>query len=78
MIMKFSGPFGFEFDQYGKELDREKIDGGIILVSSSVDDFNNITTSWERNSVESSCPGIDGKSGLVRFPSGALLEVISH
>jgi|TARA_B110000116_G_scaffold11296_1_gene9188 hypothetical protein len=78
MMMKFSGPFGFEFDQYGKELDREKIDGGIILVSSSVDDFNNITTSWERNSVESSCPGIDGKSGLVRFPSGALLEVISH
>lgn len=78
MMLKFSGPFGFEFDQYGKELDREKIDGGIILVSSSVDDFNNITTSWERNSVESSCPGIDGKSGLVRFPSGALLEVISH
>jgi hypothetical protein len=78
MMLKFSGPFGFEFDQYGKELDREEIDGGIILVSASVDDFTNIGKSWERDPVDSSCPGIEGKSSLVRFPSGALLEVVSH
>jgi small neutral amino acid transporter SnatA (MarC family) len=77
-MMKFSGPFGFEFDEYGKELDTTKVAGGIILVSASVDALTSIDSSPQINdSFTSRCPGLKGRSSLVRFPSGALLEVVA-
>jgi hypothetical protein len=77
MMIKFSGPFGFEFDEYGKELDTTKVAGGIILVSASVDALTSIDSSPQINeSLTSRCPGLKGRSSLVRFPSGALLEVM--
>jgi len=76
MMMKFSGPFGFEFDEYGKAPVTTQVPGGIMLVSASVDTHSGTDLSWEHNSSISSCLGIQGRSRLVRFPSGALLEVV--
>jgi|TARA_B110000967_G_scaffold198847_1_gene232462 hypothetical protein len=77
MMMKFSGPFGFEFDQYGKGVDKQQSTGGIILVSASVDSLNSTITSLDGTPATSSCPGIQGQSELVSFPSGALLELVA-
>ena len=77
MMLKFSGPFGFEFDEYGKERETTKVPGGVILVSASIDALTSIDSSPQANdSVTSSCAGLKGRSSLIRFPSGALLEVV--
>lgn len=77
MLMKFAGPFGFEFDQYAGEIEVEQAKGGIVLVSASVEALTNTKDIWARKPTDSSCPGVQGQSGLVRFPSGALLEVLA-
>lgn len=77
MMMKFSGPFGFEFDEYGNASERAQAPGGIILVSASVDSLTSIDSSGQYNGTVSTCVGIQGRSSLVRFPSGALLEVVA-
>ena len=76
MMLKFSGPFGFEFDEYRKASDRPQGPGGIILVSASVDTLTSINSSRQFDTV-SSCPGIQGRSSLIQLPSGALLEVVA-
>jgi hypothetical protein len=76
MMLKFSGPFGFEFDEYRKSSDRPQGPGGIILVSASVDTLTSINSSRQFDTV-SSCPGIQGRSSLIQLPSGALLEVVA-
>ena len=77
MLMKFAGPFGFEFDQYKTALPTKTIDGGIVLVSASVDSFDKANVDWLRGPTQSKCVGLSGHTGLVQFPSGAKLEVLS-
>ena len=77
MLMKFAGPFGLEFDQYKTALPSKTIDGGIILVSASVDSFDKANVDWLRGPTQSRCVGLGGHTGLVQFPSGAKLEVLS-
>ena len=77
MLLKFAGPYGLEFDQYQTASSSSAIDGGIVLVSASVDSFETSDIDWLRKPSQSNCDGLDGETGLLEFPSGAKLEVIA-
>ena len=77
MLLKFAGPYGLEFDQYQTASSASAIDGGVVLVSASVDSFETSDIDWLRKPSQSNCDGLDGETGLLEFPSGAKLEVIT-
>ena len=77
MLLKFAGPYGLEFDQYNTASSTSAIDGGVVLVSASVDSFEAANIDWLRKPAQSNCTGLNGKTGLLEFPSGAKLEVIT-
>ncbi|MAA54842.1 MAG: hypothetical protein CMK43_06665 [Porticoccaceae bacterium] len=77
MLVKFAGPFGLEFDQYQTALPTKAVSGGIVLVSASVDSIDKANVDWIREPTQSRCVGLSGKTGLLQFPSGAKLEVLS-
>ncbi len=76
MMMKMSGPFGFEFDEYASEVEITDASGGIELVSVSVDTLAG-EYDWSQHPKESKCSGLSGYSGLLEFPSGANLQVLA-
>ena len=76
MLLKFAGPFGFEFDEYRNESKSQSADGGIVLVSASVNGFIGNLGVWSRKPSASHCPHIAGPSGLITLPSGAKLELL--
>jgi len=76
MMMKMSGPFGFEFDEYASEVEVSNVSGGIELVSVSADTLAG-EYDWSEFPKESQCSGLSGYSGLLEFPSGANLQVLA-
>ena len=76
MMMKMSGPFGFEFDEYASEVEVSNVSGGIELVSVSADTLAG-EYDWSDFPKESQCSGLSGYSGLLEFPSGANLQVLA-
>ncbi len=76
MMMKMSGPFGFEFDEYASEVEISNVSGGIELVSVSADTLAG-EYDWSEFPKESQCSGLSGYSGLLEFPSGANLQVLA-
>ena len=76
MMMKMSGPFGFEFDEYASEVEISNVSGGIELVSVSADTLAG-EYDWSEFPKESKCSGLSGYSGLLEFPSGANLQVLA-
>ncbi len=76
MMMKMSGPFGFEFDEYASEVEITDASGGIELVSVSADTLAG-EYDWSQHPKESKCSGLSGYSGLLEFPSGANLQVLA-
>ena len=76
MMMKMSGPFGFEFDEYVSEVEASNVSGGVELVSVSAETLAG-EYDWSKFPKESKCSGLSGYSGLLEFPSGANLQVLA-